>query len=148
MPAIPFDQFPGLGDDDYPGFPADACPDLPDLSRHCSVCADILKAHPEIYEQLKARKTAKGVTLARCIKSGIDNRGHPVLKALGAVAGDAECYETFAPLFDKLIESRHGQLSEQAKEHVAQCREALGGYAPCSGEDSLALFDEGKWRKR
>ena len=28
--------------------------------------------------------------------AGIDNRGHPVLKSIGAVAGDAECYQVFA----------------------------------------------------
>eukprot|EP00931_Biecheleriopsis_adriatica_P043750 TRINITY_DN24_c0_g1_i1.p1 TRINITY_DN24_c0_g1~~TRINITY_DN24_c0_g1_i1.p1 ORF type:complete len:1146 (-),score=312.83 TRINITY_DN24_c0_g1_i1:153-3293(-) len=37
----------------------------------------------------------------------MDNRGHPMIKALGAVAGDAECYEVFRPLFDKLIDVRH-----------------------------------------
>ena len=55
-----------------------------------------------------------------------------MLKALGAVAGDAECYETFAPLFDKLIESRHGKLpAEHAAPVLAKERpEALGDSAP------------------
>eukprot|EP00913_Durusdinium_trenchii_P035199 g32929.t1 len=65
--AIPFEQFPGLGHEDYPGFPTAECPPLPDLSRHCSVCADVLKAHPELYEQLKARATSKGGIRSRCI---------------------------------------------------------------------------------
>lgn len=134
MPVeIPFDQFPGLGTDEYPGFPADGCPPLPDLSRHCSVCADVLKAHPEIYEQLKDSKTSKGVTLARCIKTGIDNKGHPVLKSLGAVAGDAESYDIFAPLFDRLIERRHGKVPSESSKRgrrtlTTESAEPFGGY--------------------
>ncbi|CAJ1390724.1 unnamed protein product [Effrenium voratum] len=121
-----FDQFPGLGSEEYPGFPTAECPEvLPDLSRHCSLCADVLKAHPEIYDRLKYLKTSQGVGLARCIKTGIDNRGHPVLKALGAVAGDAECFDTFAPLFDKLIEGRHGK--------VPAC------HSKCAGRRTLTL---------
>lgn len=134
MPVeIPFDQFPGLGTDEYPGFPVDGCPALPDLSRHCSVCADVLKAHPEIYEQLKDSKTSKGVTLARCIKTGVDNRGHPVLKSLGAVAGDAESYDIFAPLFDRLIESRHGKVPSESSKRgrrtlTTESAEPFSGY--------------------
>jgi len=108
---IPFSQLPGLGEEDYPGFPAQVCPnELPDLSKHCSLCADVLKDNPEMYQELKDRQTATGVSLARCIKTGIDNRGHPCLKSIGAVAGDAECYQVFSPLFEKLIEGRHGKV--------------------------------------
>lgn len=31
---------------------------------------------------------------------------------VGAVAGDEESYEVFAPLFDKIISARHGGYSE------------------------------------
>lgn len=148
MPAeIPFEQFPGLGTDEYPGFPADGCPPLPDLSRHCSVCADVLKAHPEIYEQLKDSKTSKGVTLARCIKTGIDNKGHPALKSLGAVAGDAESYDIFAPLFDRLIESRHGKIpSESSKcgrrSLTTESAEPFGGYVISSKVSASRNLEE------
>lgn len=131
---IPFEQFPGLGCDEYPGFPVDECPALPDLSRHCSVCTDILKAHPEIYEDLKNCKTSKGVTLARCIKTGIDNCGHPAFKSLGAVAGDVESYDTFAPLFDKLLERRHGEVPSLnskcygRRSLTTESAEPFGGY--------------------
>ena len=36
------------------------------------------------------------VDVALGTPAGIDNRGHPVLKSIGAVAGDAECYQVFA----------------------------------------------------
>jgi len=48
------------------------------------------------------------VPFAKCIKSGIDNPGHPLLKIVGAVAGDEECYTVFKELFDPLIRVRHG----------------------------------------
>ena len=39
---------------------------------------------------------------------GVDNPGHPFIMTVGAVAGDEESYELFAPLFDKIISARHG----------------------------------------
>ena len=33
--------------------------------------------------------------------------GHPFIMTVGAVAGDEESYETFADLFDPIIEARH-----------------------------------------
>eukprot|EP00418_Pyrodinium_bahamense_P029199 CAMPEP_0179160508 /NCGR_PEP_ID=MMETSP0796-20121207/78485_1 /TAXON_ID=73915 /ORGANISM="Pyrodinium bahamense, Strain pbaha01" /LENGTH=114 /DNA_ID=CAMNT_0020862459 /DNA_START=38 /DNA_END=379 /DNA_ORIENTATION=+ len=103
-------DFPGLGDCEYPGFPADVCPEtLPDLLKHHSVVADVLKQNPSMYEQLRNKRTAFGVSLAKCIKTGMDNRGHPMIKTLGAVAADEECYEVFRPLFDALIRTRHGE---------------------------------------
>jgi len=99
----------GLGPDEYPGFPADSCPEqLPDLSSHHSVAAAVLRADPGLYDGLRGRRTPLGVGLARCIKTGMDNRCHPMIKTLGAVAGDEHCYETFRPLFDCLIKERHG----------------------------------------
>ncbi|CAK0894238.1 unnamed protein product, partial [Prorocentrum cordatum] len=100
---------PGLGEDDYPGFPADDCPgELPDLSQHHSATAQVLRARPDIFAQLRGRRTKLGVGLARCIKTGMDNRGHQLVRSLGAVAGDAECYDTFAPLFDALLRDHYG----------------------------------------
>ena len=34
-------------------------------------------------------------------------QGHPFIMTVGAVAGDEESYETFADLFDPIIEARH-----------------------------------------
>ena len=42
----------------------------------------------------------------------MDNPGHPFIMTVGAVAGDEESYETFAPLFDKIISARHGGYSK------------------------------------
>lgn len=108
MPDVEWSDVPGLGNEPYPGFPADACPDtMPDLSRHFSMMADVLKRDSTIYERLRNVTSASGVSFAQCIKTGIDSPGHPMIKTVGAVVGDAECYETFGALFDPLIKSIH-----------------------------------------
>merc|ERR1719386_80622 len=73
--------------------------------------ADALKRKPEIYGKLRNLRTRAGVGLAKCIKTGMDNRGHPMIKTLGVVAGDGECYEVFRELFDPVIEHRFGSGS-------------------------------------
>eukprot|EP00746_Dinoflagellata_sp_MGD_P168088 gnl/MRDRNA2_/MRDRNA2_99243_c0_seq1.p1 gnl/MRDRNA2_/MRDRNA2_99243_c0~~gnl/MRDRNA2_/MRDRNA2_99243_c0_seq1.p1 ORF type:complete len:1795 (-),score=347.69 gnl/MRDRNA2_/MRDRNA2_99243_c0_seq1:142-5526(-) len=111
----PFADVPGLGDAPYPGFPSDECPpELPDLSGHHSVMADILKKNPEIYGDLKDKKTEFGVGLAHIIKPGIDNKGHPMIKTVGMVAGDEESYTTFKELFHPAITMRHGPWADDA----------------------------------
>ncbi|CAE7215255.1 Ckb, partial [Symbiodinium sp. KB8] len=110
--GLPFASLPGLGDTELEGFPADRCPEqMPDLSRHFSITADVLKEEPALYDAMRSRQTPMGVTFAKCIKTGMDNRGHPMIKTLGAVAGDADCYDTFQPFFDKLISSCFGQAA-------------------------------------
>ena len=52
---------------------------LPDLSKHTNFLTDVLKAKPELYEQLKDKKTKLGVTLGHCIKTGIDNPGKTLI---------------------------------------------------------------------
>lgn len=59
---------------------------------------------PEIFETLKEKKTANGFTLKQAINSGIEN----IDSGIGVYAGDEETYDTFAPLFDKIIEEYHG----------------------------------------
>lgn len=99
----------GLGEEEFPGFPADVCPEqLPNLSNHHSIMADVLRNDTSIYDVLRRRCTKNGVPFAKCIKSGIDNPGHPLLKIVGAVAGDSECYTVFKELFDPIIRVRHG----------------------------------------
>jgi len=80
---------------------------IPDLSKHTSFMADVLNANPEIWDRLKNRKTKSGVTLADCVKTGVDNPGHPHIKIVGMVAGDEESYEVFKDLFDPVIDLRH-----------------------------------------
>jgi len=80
---------------------------MPDLSNHKNFMSDVLNANPEIYDKLKNLKTKSGVTLADCIKTGVDNPGHPHIKIVGMVAGDEESYELFKDLFDPVIDLRH-----------------------------------------
>ena len=58
--------------------------------------------------------TSGGVNLAQCIKTGIDNPGHPMIKTVGLTAGDEESYTIFAELFDPVIDIRHGGYAADA----------------------------------
>jgi len=111
--ADTFTDLPGLGNDEWEGFPADVCPaELPDMVKHHSIMATVLKKDKAVYTALKDSKTPGGVPLARCIKTGIDNLGHPMIKSVGAIAGDAECYDTFRTLFDPILSKWHGPAAE------------------------------------
>jgi len=89
-------------------FPSDKAPDkLPDISKHNNCMTDFFNKNPDMYDKLKDRVTKSGVTLAHCIKTGIDNPGHPHIKTVGLTAGDEESYETFKELFDPVISDRH-----------------------------------------
>eukprot|EP00746_Dinoflagellata_sp_MGD_P003121 gnl/MRDRNA2_/MRDRNA2_106075_c0_seq1.p1 gnl/MRDRNA2_/MRDRNA2_106075_c0~~gnl/MRDRNA2_/MRDRNA2_106075_c0_seq1.p1 ORF type:complete len:1378 (-),score=437.65 gnl/MRDRNA2_/MRDRNA2_106075_c0_seq1:61-4194(-) len=110
------EEFPGLGDEEYPGFPAWEVPEeCPDISKHFSIMTDVLKERPELYSKLRGQTTQLGTTLGKCIKTGIDNKGHPMIKTVGMVAGDEECYETFNELFDPVISTRHEGYATDAK---------------------------------
>jgi creatine kinase len=61
---------------------------------------EVLRENPGIYLRLKNKTTEKGVNLGNCIKTGMDNKGDPLLKTVGIVAGDEESYELFGELFD------------------------------------------------
>ena len=69
-------------------------------------CTSLLSKYltQEVFEELKNRQTANGFTLENAINSGIQNLD----SGIGVYAGDAESYELFAPLFDKIIEDYHG----------------------------------------
>jgi len=89
-------------------FTSDVMPvKCPDLKDHNNFMTDALKANPGLYEGLAGKKTKLGVGLGHCIKTGIDNKGHPHIKTCGIVAGDEESYTAFAPLFDHVIDKRH-----------------------------------------
>lgn len=79
--------------------------DYPDLRQYNNLMAKHLT--PRLYAKLRNRKTATGFTLDKAIQTGVDNPGHPYILTVGAVAGDEETYETFAELFDAIIEERH-----------------------------------------
>jgi len=80
---------------------------MPDLSKHSNCLADVLKRDPGLYDKLKGLTTKNGVTLGHCIKTGVDNPGHPHIKTVGVVAGDEESYEVFKDLFEPIISDRH-----------------------------------------
>jgi len=97
-------------------FSADNQPDqLPDLSNHNSFFAETMRANPGLWDKLKNKQTALGVKLSHCIKTGIDNKGHPMIKTVGAVAGDEESYELFREFFDPVISDRHNGYAADAR---------------------------------
>ena len=63
--------------------------------QHNSFFAETMRANPGLWEQYKGKKTSLGVGFSHCIKTGVDNKGHPMIKTVGAVAGDEESYELF-----------------------------------------------------
>lgn len=92
------------------------CPDqMPDLSKHTNFMAEFLVKNPEVYDKLKGKKTKSGSTLADCIKTGVDNPGHPHIKTMGVVACDEECYETFKELFDPVTIARQEGYDHRTK---------------------------------
>jgi len=68
--------------------------------------AEFLVKNPDVYDKLKDKKTKNGVTLADCIKTGVDNPGHPHIKTVGLVAGDEDSYTVFKDLFDPVTVAR------------------------------------------
>merc|ERR1711988_1061407 len=81
---------------------------MPDLSRHSNFMAEFLVNNPDVYDRLKGLQTSSGVTLADCMKTGVDNPGHPHIKTVGLVAGDEESYEVFKELLDPVTVVRQG----------------------------------------
>jgi len=89
--------------------------DLPDLSKNNSYFADVLRANPGLWDKYKHAQTSLGVKFAHCIKTGVDNKGHPMIKTVGAVAGDEESYTLFKDFFDPVISDRHNGYAADAK---------------------------------
>ena len=58
----------------------------------------------EIWEQLKDKKDAFGVSYKFCIFSGCKY----MESSNGVYAGSHDSYKSFAPIFDKIIEAYHG----------------------------------------
>jgi len=134
-------KVPGTGDIEFPGFPVDACPrDLPDLSRHHSLMAEVLTSDPAIYVRIKDLRTPLGVSLARCIKPGMDNPGHSFFRVIGAAAGDAHCYDVFQALFDPILLARQSLHRKGALHHV-QCNkpEELSTRLSTAGESVASV---------
>jgi len=111
----------GCGDKEYicpekgANFSAENLPDeLPDLADHNNFLTDVLKENPGLYAELKGRTTKLGVNLGHCIKTGIDNKGHPMIKTCGLVAGDEESWTLFKEIMDPVVSARHGGYAADA----------------------------------
>jgi len=111
----------GCGDGEYicaekgANFSAENMPaEMPDLSEHKSFLTDVLSQKPELYAKYKDMKTALGVNLGHCIKTGMDNKGHPMIKACGLVAGDEESWTMFKEVMDPVVSLRHGGYAADA----------------------------------
>jgi len=116
----------GCGDEEYiceekgSVFPGADCPDaLPDLAKHENMCADFFKtdAGKAFYDANKNEKTASGVGLAKCIKTGMDNKGHPNITTCGLVGGDEESWTKFADVFNAVIKARHNGYDPTTQTH-------------------------------
>lgn len=90
-----------------------AMADYPDLRHHNNLMAKHLT--PRLYGKLRDRCTGSGYTLDQAIQTGVDNPGHPFISTVGLVAGDEESYETFAELFDPIIQERHAGFKKSDK---------------------------------
>ena len=90
-----------------------AMSDYPDLRHHNNLMAKHLT--PRVYQKLRDRETSSGFTLDQAIQTGVDNPGHPFILTVGLVAGDEESYDTFADLFDPVIEERHNGFKKTDK---------------------------------
>jgi len=100
---------PGLGDRPLPGFADGKSPeDLPSLDQHHSLIADVLRQDASAYESLRHSTTGLGVTLAQCIKPGVDCPGHEMVKVAGLYAGDADCYQKYEAVFGPVVRKLHG----------------------------------------
>merc|ERR1712205_61640 len=87
---------------------------MPDLSKHSNYMAEFLVNNRHVYDKLKDKQTKSGATLADCMKTGVDNPGHPHIKTVGLVACDEESYDTFKELFDPVISARHNGYAADA----------------------------------
>ena len=78
-----------------------------------------------MFDALRDKKTANGFTLQQAINSGVVNPD----SGIGVYAGDEESYETFAPLFDPIIQEYHG-FSKADSHHSDFKPEALNAGNP------------------
>ena len=70
------------------------------------ICRTIMAKHltPSLYEILWDKRTPLGFTLDEAIQVGLDN---PSKRIPGIIAGDEDCYDVFAPLFDKILAEKY-----------------------------------------
>lgn len=92
--------------------------EMPDFSDpgYTSCMAEVFQGPngQKIWDDLCEQVTSNGVTLDKCIRTGVENKGHPTIKTVGMSAGDEECYSVFADIFDPVIALRHGGYAKDA----------------------------------
>lgn len=77
--------------------------------------ASLIRSNPNLYDSLKDQKTSSGVTLARCLKPGMDIQGFPDVATIGVVAGDEDCYRQFKDIFLPVISQWHKSFQPGTK---------------------------------
>jgi len=82
---------------------------FPNLTRHGKHSLLRKCLTPQVFNELKDKKTASGVTLEDIIQGGVclPYGANPPHGVGGVYAGDAESYTTFASLLNPIIESHH-----------------------------------------
>lgn len=77
-------------------------------------CISSLKKYltSELFEQLKTLKTGYGSNLLDCIQSGLEHHD----SGIGVYAPDPEAYQTFADLFDPIIEEYHNGFNKESNQ--------------------------------
>jgi creatine kinase len=100
----------------YGGETGETPSECPDISAHANFMTDVLKRDPALYGKLAGLTTKLGVTFGQCIKTGIDNPGHPHIKTCGIVAGDEESFALFKDIFDPIISDRHNGYDAESKQ--------------------------------
>merc|ERR1719433_489940 len=87
---------------------------MPDFSKHTNHMSEFFVKNPAMWKKYAETATSSGVTLAQCVKTGVDNPGHPHIKTVGITAGDEDSYTTFKEVFDPIIEARHPCMQGKA----------------------------------
>mmetsp|Transcript_6776 Transcript_6776/g.11915 ORF Transcript_6776/g.11915 Transcript_6776/m.11915 type:complete len:556 (+) Transcript_6776:57-1724(+) len=81
---------------------------LPDLSAHHSLTAALLRDEPSIWDKLVTSQSDGGSRFIDCLQPGLVLPGHPSIAAVGAMAGDASCYNDFEMFFNPLLQRLTG----------------------------------------
>eukprot|EP01063_Lacrimia_lanifica_P016473 TRINITY_DN23010_c0_g1_i1.p1 TRINITY_DN23010_c0_g1~~TRINITY_DN23010_c0_g1_i1.p1 ORF type:complete len:389 (+),score=160.16 TRINITY_DN23010_c0_g1_i1:87-1253(+) len=112
--------------------------DFPDFSKHHNLMSSALTK--TMYINYKNLFTPSGFTVDRCIQVGVDCPGGTVMgrRDPGIVAGDNECYDIFADLFDNIIRAYHVTVQAPVKD-MEVIDDALSRQAPLDPRYVIAL---------
>jgi len=88
--------------------------ELPVLDGYYSLAVEALKNHPDLVDNLRTSRTTRGVSFKDILRPALENKGHRMMKVAGLAAGDVECYSTFRPLFEEVLQLRYGDIVKNA----------------------------------